>query len=345
MKNIFKYLFLINILASILPAHAALGLMEIPENEESRPITLFYPTNQMGTHLNHGGIDFIAAENAMLGSTNAHLIIISHGSQASPWVYLSLTESLVKQGFVVAIPEHEGDNYKNGNDSGITSWKRRPQEISRALTRLSHLETLKKSIDFNQVGMYGMSAGGHAALTLAGGQWSPSKLLYHCQNNLDDDFYACAGPFSNQDSGIWGIVKNFIIQWILDLKLSDIQWYTHTDKRISSIVAGVPFAADFDPITLKNPIVHLGLINAKYDVWLQPKYHIKPIIAVCQTCEVFEIATGGHGALLSPLPEIESEAILKLIKDSPEFDRATEIPKINFKITQFFLKTLNIKYR
>lgn len=332
-----KYLLYVTVFAITLPAHAALGLMEIPENEESGLITVFYPTNQTGTHLNRGGIDFIAAENAVLGATNQHLIMISHGSPASPWVYLSLTESLVKHGFVVAIPEHEGDNYKDDSDSGITSWKRRPLEISRALTRLSNLDNFKKSIDFNNVGMYGMSAGGHTALTLAGGQWSPSKLLHHCQNNLDDDFYACAGPFTEQDSGAWGIVKNSVIQWILDFKLSDTQWYAHTDKRISSIVAGVPFAADFDPMTLKNPTVRLGLINAKADVWLQPKYHINPIIAACQTCEVFEIVAGGHGALLSPLPEIQSEAILKLIKDSPNFDRTTEIPKINLKITQFFL--------
>jgi len=343
MEQMLKYFLYLTVLAVTLPAHAALGFMEIPENEDSGPITLFYPTNQNEGNINRGGFDFTASENAALGTINKHLIVISHGSPASPWVYLSLTSWLVRHGFVVAIPEHEADNYKNDSDSGITSWKRRPQEISRALTRLSKLDDFKEAIDFNNVGMYGMSAGGHTALTLAGGQWSPSKLLQHCENHLDEDFYACAGPFISPDSGVWGLIKNSTVQWILTFKLSDTQWYAHTDKRITAVIAGVPFAADFDPMTLQNPTVRLGLINAQRDVWLQPKYHIEPIIAACQSCEVFEIATGGHGALLSPLPEIGSDAILNLIKDPEDFNRIKEIPKINFKITQFFLKTLNIK--
>jgi len=41
--------------------------------------------------------------------------------------------------------------------------------------------------------MYGMSAGGHTALTLAGGRWSPARFTKHCEAHIAEDFAACVG--------------------------------------------------------------------------------------------------------------------------------------------------------
>ena len=48
-------------------------------------------------------------------------------------------------------------------------------------------------LSLDRVGMYGMSAGGHTALVLAGGRWSPSVLLKHCEAHLAEDFQTCVG--------------------------------------------------------------------------------------------------------------------------------------------------------
>ena len=344
-----KYFLHIAITALTFPVYAGMGLLEIPKNNDSGLITLFYPIsqiNQKSSIIKRDGFEFEAVESSTIekiDKTNGRLIVISHGSPASPWVYLDLTKLLVSNGFVVAIPEHEGDNHKDNSDSGIESWKKRPLEISKAITRLSKDDLLNKKIDFNNIGMYGMSAGGHTALSLAGGKWSPAKLLNHCEKNIAEDFHTCAGPFISPSDGMWGDVKNATIQFILRNKLSDSTWYTHTDNRIQSILSGVPFAVDFDLASLSKLNVKLGIISAKQDIWLKPHYHSNAVIESCKQCTVFEIENGSHGALLSPLPSIASNDIYQLIKDPPNFDRNKEVDKINHWIVNFFIETLNVK--
>jgi predicted dienelactone hydrolase len=48
-------------------------------------------------------------------------VVISHGSPASPWVHSDLARTLVEAGFVVAMPEHFADNYKNDSEPGPPS--------------------------------------------------------------------------------------------------------------------------------------------------------------------------------------------------------------------------------
>ena len=47
--------------------------------------------------------------------------------------------------------------------------------------------TITGAISLDKVGMYGMSAGGHTALSLAGGRWSPSLLKAHCEAHIAED--------------------------------------------------------------------------------------------------------------------------------------------------------------
>jgi hypothetical protein len=43
-------------------------------------------------------------------------------------------------------------------------------------------------LSLDRIGMYGMSAGGHTALMLAGRRWPPPVLLKHCEAHLSEDF-------------------------------------------------------------------------------------------------------------------------------------------------------------
>ena len=69
---------------------------------------------------------------------NGRLVVISHGSGGSPWVHADLARSLVDAGFVVAMPQHRGDNYRDDRDPGPDSWTLRPQEVSRAIDAVAH---------------------------------------------------------------------------------------------------------------------------------------------------------------------------------------------------------------
>jgi predicted dienelactone hydrolase len=322
-------------------ANATVGLTEITGTSTDGPVTVFYPTDSPSAPVVRGPFTLDVALQGPPSYGNGRLVVISHGSPASPWVYFDLAHALVDAGFVVALPEHFADNYKDDSEPGPRSWKRRPLEVSRSIDTMAADPRFQPLLKLDKVGMYGMSAGGHTALTLAGGRWSPSQLRLHCTANMAEDFQACAGPSMRLTGGILDGIKMAIVRRINEAKLADAAWYHHTDARITAVVAGVPFAADFDAASLASPSVHLGIISARLDKWLAPKYHSDAIVKACTGCErVADIEQGGHGALLSPLLPNRSGVLSDLIADPSAFDRANEVPQVNRKIADFFIRHL-----
>ena len=322
-------------------AHATVGLTEIEGVESDGPVTVFFPSDSETQQVRRGPFQLDVAWNGAPVRGNGRLIVISHGSPASPWVYADLARTLVEAGFVVALPEHFADNYKNDTEPGPPSWKRRPFEVSRAIDVIGRDPRFGPLLSLDKVGMYGMSAGGHTALTLAGGRWSPAELRRHCESHIAEDFQACAGPSTQLTGGFLDGLKIRVVLGGMRGKLRDETWYFHTDPRITAIVAGVPFAADFDVASFGATGVSLGIVTARADRWLIPKFHSDRILLACPTCvRVADLENGGHGALLSPLPPDRSGLIADLIDDPPGFDRARVVPDLNGKITSFFQKHL-----
>lgn len=320
-------------------AYAGVGMVELPPNAVSGPVTVFYPTQAVPGTVRRGDFQLDVAIDAAPAANSSRLIVISHGSPGSPWVHLDLVRSLVDAGFTVALPEHHADNYKDDSDPGPPAWRRRPLEVSRSIDRLAQEPAFASNLDFARVGMFGMSAGGHTALTLAGGRWSPSRLREHCRINIVEDFHACAGPSVALTGGLLDGVKKLIVGTINGRKFDDSSWYEHVDGRIIAVVAGVPFAADFDPDSLRQPEVALALISARKDLWLIPRFHGDAIAAACRSCEqLLTVESGGHGALLGPLPA--GGRLSALVQDPPGFDRDMQVPRINTAITGFFQRTL-----
>jgi hypothetical protein len=113
----------------------------------------------------------------------------------------------------------------------------------------------------------------------------------------------------------------------------------HQDPRIGAVVAGVPFAADFDPGSLAKPKVALALVTAAHDRWLAPRFHSDAVLAACRPrCELLaHLPDAGHGALLSPPPPLQGLGTLAadLLGDPPGFDRA-QLPAVDQRIVAFF---------
>lgn len=325
--------------AAAAPAYAGVGMMELPANAVSGPVTVFYPTLADPGTVSRGPFRMDVAIDAAPAANSSRLVVISHGSPGSPWVHFDLVRALVDAGFTVALPEHHADNYKDDSDPGPPAWRRRPLEVSRSIDRMAQEPAFGPNLDFARVGMFGMSAGGHTALVLAGGRWSPSRLREHCRRNIAEDFHGCAGPSVALTGGVLDGAKKLIVSAINDWKFDDSSWYEHVDGRIIAVVAGVPFAADFDPDSLRQPRVALALISARKDRWLIPRFHGDAIAAACRSCEqLLTVETGGHGALLGPLPP--GGGVSDLVRDPPGFDRDTQVPRINLAITAFFQRTL-----
>jgi len=320
-------------------AQANVGVLQLPPAGEDGPVTVFYPTAAAEQAVRRGPFTLQGAENATPVRGNGHLVMVSHGSGGNPWVHSNLARALVDAGFVVAMPQHRGDNARDASAPGPESWKLRPAEVSRAIDAVLHDPRFAPLLAPDHVGVYGMSAGGHTALTFAGGRWSPSQFVRHCEAHIAEDFPACVGLLTRLHGDVFDGLKKTAALGVIRHRFDDPAWYTHDDPRVQAVVAGVPFAADFDPASLARPRVALALVTADGDKWLAPRFHSGPIVQAClPRCELLaNIAGGGHGALLSPPPppEVLGPIAADLLADPPGFDRAP-LAAVDQRIVAFF---------
>ena len=318
------------------------GHVDLPQSDGGTT-TVFYPTEAAETPVQRGPFRLSWAEDAQPRRGNGRLVVISHGSGGSPWVHVDLARVLVERGFTVALPQHAADNYRDPSEPGPASWARRPIEVSQAIDRVATHAKLAPLLRFDAVGVFGGSAGGHTALSLAGGQWSPSRFRDHCLQNIEQDFSSCVG-FTTllRGDGLDGI-KTGAAKLVIRLRFSDDTPQRHTDPRIGAAIAMVPFAADFDPESLRQPVVPLGLVIADKDINQVPRFHVEAVRAACEPrCEVLmRLPEAGHGAMLSPLPPLEPGSVAqRLLGDPPSFDRAAALSLLHADIAGFFERRL-----
>ena len=135
-------------------------------------------------------------------------------------------------------------------------------------------------------------------------------------------------------------MKETIAQWVIRNRFDDVTWYAYSEPRVAVVVAGVPYAADFDMASLVSPRVPLALVTAQQDKWLIPRFHSEAVLRSCAACErLANFPNGGHGALLSPLLPGMTGLLGDLLNDPPGFNRA-DVPDVNRKITAYFQKHL-----
>ena len=321
-------------------AQAGVGLSTIDGADGDGPVTLYYPTQATAAPIQRGPFTLQLAELAPPQLGNGRLVVISHGSGGGPWVHADLARSLVEAGFVVAVPQHHADNSRDGSNPGPASWVLRPQEVSRAIDAVGRDSRYAPFLSLNRVGVFGMSAGGHTALSMAGGRWSAAGLKQHCETNLVDDFQSCVGLVTRLTGGIFDGIKKWVALAVIRHRLDDTTPHTHVDPRVAAVVAGVPFAADFDLTSLVAPRVPLGLVTAQQDRWLTPRFHSDRVLRTCTTCEhIADLPNGDHGALLSPLPPGLTGLVGDMLNDPPGFDRS-HMSGVDQKITAFFTRHL-----
>lgn len=321
---------------------AGVGLTQLPGVQGDGPVTVFYPSQAGDQSVQQGPFTIQLAPQGEPQRGNGRLVVISHGSGGNPWVHSDLARTLVRAGFVVAMPQHHADHAQDPSRPGPESWKLRPAEVSRAIDAVAADPRFAPMLVLDKVGMYGMSAGGHTALSLAGGRWSPAQLRRHCEAHIADDFQTCVGLATRLRSDVLDGIRKTVALAIIRRRLDDEAWHTHADPRIRAVVAGVPFAADFDAGSLAAPRVPLALVVARQDRWLAPRFHSDRVLAACKGCEVLaDMPAAGHGALLSPPPPLDrlGELAAELLRDPPGFDRSA-LPEVDARISAFFTRHL-----
>ena len=331
------------LLCSLGSAHAGMGETTLNGLAGDGKVTVYYPSAAADQPVRRGPFTLSLAPEAPPLRGNGRLVVVSHGSGGTAWVHTDLAHALVEAGFVVALPQHRGDNAWDDGTPGPESWKRRPAEVSRAIDAVAQDTRFAPLLALDRVGGFGQSAGGHTMLSLAGGVWSSAGFLRHCEAHLAQDFNACVGTATQLTGGWWDGFKLWLARTVLRHTLDDDTPQPHHDPRIAAVVAGVPAAADFDLSSLQHPRIPVGLITAGQDIWLTPRWHGEAVAAACVPCvRLAHLPEAGHSVLLSPLPPLErlDRTRAMLLADPPGFDRPAGVAQVNQSIVQFMRQHL-----
>jgi predicted dienelactone hydrolase len=306
---------------------SAVGMRQIQSN--GMPITLVYPTAAAAQDVTYGAFTVQIASNAAplpadstAASGKRALIVLSHGTAGSALPEHTLAATLARAGFVVAQPEHRGDNWQDFSKAGPESWKTRPQDVSETIDAVARDTELAELVDTRRVGVHGMSAGGVTGLVLAGAQWRMLNLVQHCAQNLDEDIGFCLvglrqlpelqAQRRNQFDKARGVPEQYMPA---NLKVAfGGQGVEATDprpdQRVVAVSLAVPVGVIFTPESLARMRIPVGLSTSGDDGVLLPRFHSQHVLRHCKTCTTLsDHPQAGHFDWLSPWPASIAQSV------------------------------------
>jgi predicted dienelactone hydrolase len=295
-------------LASLLSmgsATAQVGMTQIRAGD--MPVTVVYPTEAAAVHKQFGPFDLEVATDAAPSRDAHRLIVMSHGTGGDAFSLHTLARTLALAGFVVAQPEHRGDNWQDRSDSGVVSWQRRPGEVSKAIDAVAADVRFAGTVGFDRVGVYGISAGGGTALALAGADWSLWSWQHHCAAHSRDDSGFCLYGVRSEAEAI-ARAQSYLKP--LPPNGDDLLAGARvSDPRIAAVAVSVPVGAIFTPQSLAAIRMPVGIVEAQADKVLKPEFHSGYVLAHCAACKLLDsVRGGGHFDTLSPWPESVAKA-------------------------------------
>jgi predicted dienelactone hydrolase len=297
------------------------GMRQIQSN--GMPITLVYPTAAAAQDVTYGAFTVQIASNAAplpadstAASGKRALIVLSHGTAGSALPEHTLAATLARAGFVVAQPEHRGDNWQDFSRAGPESWKTRPQDVSETIDAVARDAALGMLVDTRRVGVHGMSAGGVTGLVLAGAQWRMLNLIQHCAQNLDEDIGFCLNGLATQPSVQLLRKSQFAMGRLLTETTVPTSFKTlhggagpsassdpRPDPRIAAVSLSVPVGVIFTPESLSRIRIPVALSTSGNDGVLLPRFHSQHVLQHCTRCIPLSAPPkAGHFDWLSPWP-------------------------------------------
>ncbi|AFC30785.1 hypothetical protein PM3016_4001 [Paenibacillus mucilaginosus 3016] len=267
------------------------------------PMTVMYPADAPERTVRLGPYPVEAARDAAPQEGRFPLVLISHGSGGSPYVYRSLARHLARSGFVVGLPEHpynhRGDNTYEGTIHNLAC---RPRHLRMAADWFDRDEVFKERIRPDGYSVIGHSMGGYTALAAAGGV--PTCFPDESPDGQPHRIDAARDPR----------IRSLVL-------LAPASVWFRKEGALSGVRLPIlMLCAEHDPFT---PAFHAAII-------LQA-------VADPQRIRYRTVANAGHFSFLSPFPaEMISPAFLPS-QDPPGFDRVQFHETLQDEMTEFLL--------
>ncbi len=300
------------------------------DTSEDFPVALVYPTKTPSENVSFGPFELklaIGAPIATRAKGKFPLVIISHGSGGTNLGHRSIAFALVKKGFVVGMPLHPKNNYKDNSAEGTTNnWVNRPKHIKATIDAIVSKAIISESVDANKVAIIGHSAGGYTALALAGGVADTAHLFNLCKNHAKGNQEFCGLGTKLPTAFVSEEIKN------------------DRDDRIKAIVLMAPVGVLFkSKKALENVDASILLLRAEKDSQLIEPHHSDVIAKNYNHKEKLSYRTiqnSGHYSFITPFPKSIRGSLGAVAEDPEGFDRGAFHETLSKEITEFLVKTL-----
>jgi predicted dienelactone hydrolase len=270
------------------------------------PTLAMYPSSSPERPEKLGPYAMSMAMNARIAAGAFPLIVISHGSGGSPMSHRTLAAHLARNGFIVAMPEHPGNN-RNNNDlvDTVANLTNRPRHIRAVIDWAFSSEAFGSRLLPDTTAIIGQSMGGYTALAVAGGV--PTSF-----------------PRESPDR---------------QLRQIEIE----ADRRVKALVLLTPatpwFMAAGALRAVRLPIL---LWTAEKDEYT-PEFHADLVKAGVPDRALIEhriAANAGHFSFLSPFPATMTNPAFPPSQDPQGFDRQRFHEELNAGVLKFLKRTL-----
>jgi predicted dienelactone hydrolase len=268
------------------------------------PMAIFYPTLIPATTVKMDIFELEIAPDAAPEEGVFPLVLISHGSGGTPLLYRTLALYLASNGFVVGMPQHPFNNWRDNSLEGQAgNLVNRPRHIQRAIDWFfdeKHTFTLGDNF-----AIIGHSMGGCTALTMAGGV-PTSKETTEQIRKIE----------VKHDSRLKALV----------LLAPATTWFGAKGALSKVDVPVLMYIGDQDERTPYDPHA-LVVLDGPPD-----KTKVR--------CKIIEKA--GHFSFLSPFPTRMTRESYPPSQDPPGFDRPRFLDELNAEVLDFLSQNLEI---
>ncbi|MFY9826470.1 MAG: alpha/beta fold hydrolase [Thermoanaerobaculia bacterium] len=162
-----------------LPMFAGSRQMQVQDEAQgiSFPVLVLYPTAVPSAPTAFGPYTIDASADAPIAEGPFPLVVVSHGNSGSHLAYRSFASHLARNGYVVAMLEHPGNNRNDNRLEGTyENLVNRPRHVRLTLDAVSLDAQFWGSVQPLNVAIIGHSIGGYTALAVAGGTpWTETR--------------------------------------------------------------------------------------------------------------------------------------------------------------------------
>ncbi|SIS73169.1 alpha/beta hydrolase family protein [Neptunomonas antarctica] len=296
------------------------------ETNTNFPMAVVYPTHTPSKLVRFGPFEMELSIGEAIAEGTFPLVIISHGSGGSNLGHRSIAFALVKQGFIVGMPLHPENNYKDNSAEGsVRNFKNRPLHIKSSIDALLSVPEFSASIEINKIAVVGHSIGGYTALATAGGVANTGHIIELCKSGLQLNEPFC------------GVVK--------DNQMMFVEIQNKRDERVKAIVLMAPVGMLFNSEdALAQVNIPTLLLRAEKDNELTEPYESELIARNFQNKKLLTYQTiknAGHYSFITPFPD-SMKSDLGIVAQDPEgFDRNAFHDTLGIKIGSYLLNALN----